>query len=132
VRWNATARRIIMTVFGRAAPTLHVRDALSAIDFWDKKLGFAVTFTNGEPVSFAIVKRGGAEIHLATSAERAGKGHCHILVTGIEALSLDVASRGVEVRQPLKVQPWGMRDIVLADEDGNTIEIGENIESRES
>ena len=116
-----------MTVFGRVAPTLNVRDMSSALDFWTTKLGFSVSFTNGSPVSFAIVQRGAAEVHLQVKGERAGQGHCHMLVTGIEELHRAFESSGVDIRQPLKIQPWGLRDIVIADIDGNTMEIAELI-----
>jgi uncharacterized glyoxalase superfamily protein PhnB len=34
---------------------------------------------------------------------------------------------GVTVRQPPKIQSWGLRDIVVADGDGNTFEFAEAV-----
>jgi uncharacterized glyoxalase superfamily protein PhnB len=36
-----------------------------------------------------------------------------------------LVSAGAPVRQPPKVQQWGLRDIVVADQDGNTFEFAE-------
>ena len=75
------------TTYGRVAPSFYVSDLQRAMTFWTDQLGFEVKFTNGDPASFAVVKRDAAEVHLAVNSERAGKCHCHIMVEGLEQLS---------------------------------------------
>ena len=116
-----------MVRFGRIAPGFFVRDIQEAIDFWTGKLGFELTFTNGDPLCFAIVRRDDAELHLGLRPEAAGQGHCHIIVEGIDELYRACATGGVTIKQAPKVQSWGLRDMIVADPDGNTVEIGEPV-----
>lgn len=115
------------STFERVAPSFYVSSIDRAIEFWTKRLGFEVTFTNGNPVSFVIVRRDAVVVHLGVRPELAGKCHCHIMVKGIEELSRGLALNGTRMVQPLKKQSWGLQDIVIADPDGNTIEIAEPI-----
>ncbi len=113
------------TTFGRVAPTFFVTDLDRGVKFWTQALGFELAFTNGAPVSFAIVRRDAAEIHLGIRPDQAGRCHCHIMVEGIDELAEQLDARGVTVRQAPRDQPWGLRDMVIADPDGNTIEIAQ-------
>jgi catechol 2,3-dioxygenase-like lactoylglutathione lyase family enzyme len=115
------------TTFGRVAPTFYVSDLQRALAFWTDQLGFEVKFTNGDPVSFAVLGRNAAEVHLSVNPDRAGTCHCHILASGLEDLSRTLAANGTTLKQPLTKQPWGLLDIVVADPDGNTLEIAEPI-----
>ncbi len=51
-----------MARFGRVAPTIPVTDIDHALRFYRDVLGFDVEFTNGDPVSFAVIKQGEAAI----------------------------------------------------------------------
>lgn len=121
-----------MTKFGRVAPGFHVRNIREAIDFWTDKLGFDVAFTNGDPPCFAIVKRDEAEVHLGVKPKAAGHCHCHIIVEGLDELYRSCERAGVTIKQPPRVQPWGLRDMIIADPDGNTLEIGEPVAQSKS
>jgi catechol 2,3-dioxygenase-like lactoylglutathione lyase family enzyme len=113
--------------FGRVAPGFHVTDIKRAIEFWTDRLGFEVTFTNGDPLCFAVVRRDAAEVHLSVKPESAGKCHCHIMVDGVEELSRSLTANGTTIKQTLKKQPWGLQDMIVADPDGNTMELAEPI-----
>ena len=118
-----------MVKFGRVAPQFGVKDIQKAIDFWVEALGFEVTFANGNPVCFSVLKKDDSEIHIKLDPERAGKGHCHILVEGLDDFFKAYQATGHKVIQPPKLQSWGMKDAVLADSDGNTVEVAERIVS---
>jgi catechol 2,3-dioxygenase-like lactoylglutathione lyase family enzyme len=47
-------------VFGRIASTVAVRDLPRALGFYVGVLGMRVTFENGDPVGFAILRRDAA------------------------------------------------------------------------
>jgi catechol 2,3-dioxygenase-like lactoylglutathione lyase family enzyme len=49
------------------------------------------------------------------------------MVDDLDAVHDLVRAAGVAIRQPPKVQQWGLRDIVIADFDGNTYELAEQI-----
>ena len=116
-----------MATFGRVAPTIPVTDIHRALAFYRDALGFVVAITNGDPVSFAVVKQGGAQLHLMVQPDKAGSSHAHILVDDLDAVYQRLLRAGATVRQAPTVQEWGLRDIVIADPDGNTFEIAEPV-----
>ena len=116
-----------MTTFRSVTPGLFVSDFDRAIRFWTDVLGFEVTFINGNPPCFGIFKRDGATIHVGVDPEKAGTGHCHFMVEGVDDLYPVCKEAGIEIRQAPKEQSWGLRDMIIADPDGNTMEIGERI-----
>jgi catechol 2,3-dioxygenase-like lactoylglutathione lyase family enzyme len=114
-----------MVAFGRVTPTVYVHDMRRSLQFYCDILGFSVVFANGSPVSFAVLGQDDARIHLSVRPEGAGSCHAHIMLTDLDSLYDKLIGAGVIVRQPPKVQPWGLRDIVAADPDGNTFEFAE-------
>ena len=114
-----------MPTFGRVAPAVPVADVQRALRFYEGALGFSVTFTNGNPVSFAAIRQGGAELHLSVQPQKAGSSHAHIMVDDLDAVYERLVQAGASIRQSPKVQEWGLRDMVVADPDGNTFEIAE-------
>ena len=116
-----------MPTFGRVAPTIPVTDLERALVFYRDVLGFSVMFTNGNPVTFAVVRQGAAELHLVVQRENAGRSHQHLMVDDLDGVCQTLRRAGLSLRQQPKVQPWGLRDLVVADPDGNTLEIAEEI-----
>ena len=104
-----------MATFGRIAPGVPVADMDRALWFYRDVLGFEVQFTNGDPVSFAVLKQGEAELHVSLQPEKAGSLHAHLMVDDLDGVYERLQQAGAAARQPPKVQPWGLRDIVVAD-----------------
>lgn len=52
---NRRFYEVLMPRFGRVAPTVPVTDIDHALRFYRDVLGFVVAFTNGNPVSFAVM-----------------------------------------------------------------------------
>jgi len=114
-----------MVTFGRVTPSIYVHDMQRALEFYRDILGFSVVFTNGVPMSFAVLRQDAACIHLCVRPEGAGTCHAHIMLSDLDSLYDKLVGAGVIVRQAPKVQQWGLRDIVVADPDGNTFEFAE-------
>jgi catechol 2,3-dioxygenase-like lactoylglutathione lyase family enzyme len=110
-----------------AMPCLRVADVPRAVDFYNGCLGFAPVFRNG--VTFAIVRRDQIELGLsqaAYSGATPGGGSCYCkLSQGIDALYADYQARAVTVLHPLRDESYGMREFMIADLDGNTINFGQ-------
>jgi uncharacterized glyoxalase superfamily protein PhnB len=116
-----------------AEPQLFVADIGTAIDFFVSKLGFAVAFTYGEPRFYAQVRRDGARINLrcvdrpvidADLRDREGLLAASLTVATageIKTLFLEFQATGVTFVQTLKRQPWGARDFIVKDPDGNLL-----------
>ncbi len=108
-------------------PGFGVRDMVAAVEFYTTKLGFLVAFRNG--AVFAIVARDGIELSLALdrSGAKAGKGACYLKVTGINAIHDEVLANGVAMTHPLKTESYGVREFMVTDPDGNTLNFGEPV-----
>jgi catechol 2,3-dioxygenase-like lactoylglutathione lyase family enzyme len=113
--------------FGRAYPIVSVTDMDAALRFYRDLLGFEVIFENGTPVGFVILKKDEAEIGL--SLDRKHKA----TVQNVAFMKVDDASAlydlcvrgGVKIIKGIRDAEYGLRTFVLADPDGNRIDIGQ-------
>jgi catechol 2,3-dioxygenase-like lactoylglutathione lyase family enzyme len=104
-----------------------VVDVPKAIEFYRDILDFHCTFTNGDPISFAIMKRDAVQLMLQT--ERLGgvpgRNGCYIKLTGVESLYAEYQKKVVKIVHPLRTEEYEMKEFMIADPDGNTINFGE-------
>jgi catechol 2,3-dioxygenase-like lactoylglutathione lyase family enzyme len=114
---------------GRAAPGVPVRDTETALAFYVGVLGMTETFRNGDPVGFVIVERDDAEIHLTLQpAHRATTANVlHLMVDDAAAFHKHLQERGVRIVKGIRDADYGMRTFVMADPDGNRIDVGEDL-----
>lgn len=113
--------------FGRAAPTISVTDIASALAFYVGVLGFTKTFENGDPVGFVILQRDAAELHLTRTADHRAsvQNVAHLLVEDAQALYDHLIAHDTRIVKRLRDAPYGLRQFVFADPDGNRIDVGE-------
>ena len=121
-----------MARFGRVAPTIPVRNIDRALGFYRDVLGFEVSFTNGAPISFSAIKQGQAELHLRVDPGRASATHVHLMVDNLDDVYQALNQAGAKILQPPMLQPWGLRDLVVIDPDGNSFEIAESVSDSKS
>jgi len=129
-RADATSSKVVIV---NAAPELFVADIKASCDFFTEKLGFSVVFVYGEPPFYAQVKRDGAKLNLRCvdrpvmdperrdresflSADMAVN-----TAAEIKQLYLEYQSTGVEMVQTLKRMPWGAKNFIVKDPDGNLL-----------
>lgn len=116
-----------------AEPQLLVADIERSCEFFCKKLGFSVVFSYGRPPYYAQVGRDGARINLrrvdAPLIESAVRDREELLSASmtvatadeIKLLFVEFQAAGVRFRQTLKRQPWGAKNFVVQDPDGNLL-----------
>jgi catechol 2,3-dioxygenase-like lactoylglutathione lyase family enzyme len=120
-------------VLSAIAAQLFVADIKASCDFFTGKLGFAVVFVWGEPPFYAQVRRDRALINLRcvdqpvidpALRERESLLSADIAVATadeIKQLFLELQSAGVDFFQTLRHEPWGARNFIVRDPDGNLI-----------
>jgi len=120
-------------VISAAEPQLFVADIKASCDFFTGKLGFTVAFTYGEPPFYAQVVRDGARLNLRcveTAVIDPGLRDREQLLAAsltvatveeIKQLFLEFQAAGVTLFQTLRREPWGARDFILKDPDGNLL-----------
>ncbi|MBV8207803.1 MAG: VOC family protein [Acidobacteria bacterium] len=116
-----------------AEPQLFVADIKSSCEFFCEKLGFSLVFNYGSPPFYAQVARDAARLNLRRVTEpliaREVRDREELLsasmtvatASEIKLLFLEFQSAGVAFRRKLKKQPWGARNFVVKDPDGNLL-----------
>jgi uncharacterized glyoxalase superfamily protein PhnB len=95
-------------------------DVAGAIAFYEEQLGFKTIYTEGDPVTLAIVKRDAAEIFLYQNDDKhlAEWTTFRIQVENIEPLYEEFQAKGGAMLHPngeLKIQPWGAKEFAILD-----------------
>jgi len=120
----------VKPVLVTALPQVFIRDMAAACAFYTASLGFSVRYTYGEPPFYAEVARDGVRLNLrcldAPPIDPALRDArelltATILVDDIAALFAEYQAAGVSFMQLLLTKPWGARDFIVADLDGNLL-----------
>jgi catechol 2,3-dioxygenase-like lactoylglutathione lyase family enzyme len=116
-----------------AEPQIFVADIKASCDYFTTILGFEIAFTYGEPPFYGQVKRDGARINLRcvtpppidpSLRDREQLLAASMTVASadeIKQLFLEFQGAGAAFAQTLKSQPWGARDFIVRDPDGNLL-----------
>ena len=118
--------------FERIAAAIPVSSISRALDFYTGILGMSVTFVNGDPVGFVILKRDAAELHLTLVKAHKGASHnaAHLMVANAVSLHDHLVSNGTRIIKGLRDADHGLRGFVFADPDGNRIDVGQQLPPR--
>jgi catechol 2,3-dioxygenase-like lactoylglutathione lyase family enzyme len=115
-------------VLNSVAAQLFVRDVQASCEFFTSKMGFVVDFVYGEPAFYGQVSRDNVRFvlrHMDEPVFTEAREREHLLSAAvtveIKRLFRDYQEAGVHFQQTLKKQPWGARNFVVADPDGNYI-----------
>jgi uncharacterized glyoxalase superfamily protein PhnB len=116
-----------------AEPQLFVTDINRSCKFFQEKLGFSLAFRYGDPPYYAQVARDAARLNLRCVAasvvdlplrdreELLSVSMTVSTAAEIKLLFLEFQSAGVNFHQTLKKQPWGARNFIVKDPDGNLL-----------
>jgi catechol 2,3-dioxygenase-like lactoylglutathione lyase family enzyme len=127
---DATSAAPVITA---AEPQLFVADIKASCDFFTGKLGFTIVFIYGEPPFYAQVARNAARLNLRCVArppvdpdlrdreELLAASLTVATAKEIKSLFLAYQAAGVPFFQPLRREPWGARDFIVRDPDGNLL-----------
>jgi uncharacterized glyoxalase superfamily protein PhnB len=114
-------------------PQLLVADIERSCEFFREKLGFSIVFSYGKPPYYAQVRRDAARLNLrCVQRSEIESTVCHqeellsVSMTvatpdEIKLLFLEFQSAGVAFHQTLKKQPWGAKNFIVKDPDGNLL-----------
>jgi len=117
----------------RAEPQLFVTDIERSCKFFSEKLGFSLVFSYGSPPYYAQVSRDAACLNLRCvdrpvieskvrdQEELLSASMTVASAEEIKLLFLEFQSAGAAFHQKLKTQPWGARNFIVKDPDGNLL-----------
>jgi catechol 2,3-dioxygenase-like lactoylglutathione lyase family enzyme len=115
--------------FGQAYPIVSVADITIALEFYADILGFKKVFENGDPVGFMILKKDDARIDLSLNRKHKAttQNVAFLKVADASGLYDICVSRGVRIIKGIRNADHGLRTFVMADPDGNRIDVGQPI-----
>ena len=128
-----TAAKPSDVTLNAAEPVLFVADIKASCDWFVSRLGFKVVFIYGEPPFYAQVRRDAAPINLRLVCEPVYVGDIRereeLLAASmtvdsaaeIKRLFLQYQTAGIDFFRPLKQEPWGARNFIVRDPDGNLL-----------
>ena len=130
---NHADKSVTKAIIAAAEPQLFVADIMASCDFFTTVLGFTVVFTYGEPPYYGQVKRHAARLNLRcvkppaiepTLRDREELLSATLTVATADELKqlfLEFQAAGASFLQTLKAKPWGARDFIVRDIDGNLL-----------
>ena len=121
--------------FYSVAPQLVVPDVVKSAEYYRDKLGFEILGYFLDPPVFALVRRGGAEIHFGKSDKgevnlnnsvRKGLGtDAYVFVSDVIGLHEELKRNGANISEGPVERPYDRIEITVLDEDGYQIVFGE-------
>jgi catechol 2,3-dioxygenase-like lactoylglutathione lyase family enzyme len=126
-------RDVPRAILTSAEPQLFVADVAASCEFFAARLGFAVGFIYGDPPFYAHVSRDGAALNLRLVAgpalDPALREEEELLsaaltvdtVEEIKQLFREFQNAGVAFHRTLRREPWGARNFIVRDPDGNLL-----------
>jgi catechol 2,3-dioxygenase-like lactoylglutathione lyase family enzyme len=121
-------------LISHSATILPCANLEESISFYREKLGFRLTFTWEDPVSYAVLKLGDSiSIHLVSKDPNHITCTLHTSVCifshDIDALYLEYKNRDVPISNPLALQEYGMKEFDITDPDGHILAFGQEVSS---
>ena len=123
----------------RGSPYFPVADVARSVAYYERVLGFRCEgLAGGDPPQFAIVSRDGLSVMLRRVAQperiapvesQGGTWDAFFWVDDARKLHAELAGRGAVVVYGPLVQPYGMLEFAVRDEDGHVLGLGQAIES---
>lgn len=116
-------------------PQLLTLDIESSIRFYTEKLGFTVDFRYDD--FYAGIRCGDHAIHLKESdcadpsvefVRAAGHFHLYLETDDLDAVAEHLKAKGAVLLREPEDTPWKTRELVLEDDQGHTIYVGQRLE----
>ena len=107
-----------------AATVFSVKNLDQALEFYTGMLGFTEDFRFGE---YAGVKHGEVLIHLSQKHPEMrppGSGSVYIFCDEVDIFYREITTKGVKTTSAPRDYPYGMRDFLSYDPDGNQVSFG--------
>lgn len=118
----------------RIVPVFQIASLEASIKFYKDVLGFEEDFRFG---NYAGVKLGTAHLHLSEQVKDGrseytkplGSGIAYVFCDKIDAYHDQIESKGAKTKYPPQDFPYGMREFMTVDPDGNHLAFGSEIET---
>ncbi|MCP5075604.1 MAG: hypothetical protein GY947_20230 [Rhodobacteraceae bacterium] len=109
-------------------PEVGIGDLGKALDYYTEVMGFELSWRAGDEI--AVIRDGSVSMFLR-SRKSGGLGPSRTIlnVNNADRVFTTWQAVGVAIIEPIATRPWGMREFVAADPDGNEFRVGHVDES---
>lgn len=114
-----------------AVPILPCVDVEDTIAFYENRLGFTRDWVWGSPATDGGVRRGDVQLFFMRNADLATGARDRevmLFVEDVDALHAEHVRRGAPMSEPLRDEPWGLREYSVVDPQGHRLRFAESLE----
>lgn len=122
-----TTERHMLIECAQVHPALCVTNVSAAAAFYEKKLGFTLAFTQGDPPSMAGLILGNVQIFLEQGTASPKGCSVYFVVGNADELYEFHRAAGVDIVVPPGDRHYGLRDYRVRDLDGYELEFGHHL-----
>lgn len=109
-------------------PILSVASLRASQRYYREALGYHVDWEHGDPPDFGSVSRGDSVFFLCQGCQGMPGAWTMIFTRNVDRLHDEFVRRKAIIKMPPTNMPWGMREMQVADPDGNVMRFGSAIE----
>lgn len=114
-----------------AVPILPCADVEAMIAFYVQRLGFERDWVWGDPPTDGGVRRGEVQIYFMRNPRLAASARDReimLYIEDVDALHAEHVRRGTIAIEPLRDEPWGLREYSILDPHGHRLRFAESLE----
>jgi catechol 2,3-dioxygenase-like lactoylglutathione lyase family enzyme len=109
-------------------PIFSVRDLRSSQRYFRDVLGFKIEWEDGNPPDFTSVSRSGARLFMCHGCQGKPGSWAFSISKDVDQLHEELKRKGALIRRPPTNEPWRMREMQVADPDGNVIRFASSLD----
>ncbi len=121
---TATVAACTAKDLGCPRPILYVGNLVASQQYYRDKLGFRVDWTDGKPADFGALSRGDTQIFICERCQGHAGSWLWVFTPDVDKLHAELVKRGAIIKSPPENKPWRVREMQVADPDGNVLRIG--------
>ena len=106
---------------GCPRPIFNVRSLRASQSYYRDVLGFKVDWDYGDPPTFGSVSRDHAILFMCEGCQGSGGAWVWMFAADVDRLYREFRAKQARVRMPPTDMPWGVREMQVADPDGNVM-----------
>lgn len=109
-------------------PIFNVRSLKNSQHYFRDALGFKVDWEHGEPADFGAVSRSDLILFLCQGCQSTPGAWVFTFTRDVDRLYKELVGRKAIIQMPPTNQPWGLREMQVADPDGNVLRFASPID----
>ncbi len=109
-------------------PIFGVSSLKASQSYYRDALGFKLDWDYGDPPDFGSVSRGNSVLFIGQDNSGSHGSWMMVFARDVDALYAEFVERKAIIKMPPTNMPWGLREMHVADPDGNVIRFGSSID----